>query len=265
MAYRLDHERIRAMQPINRREMLGQAYSLGSLAVAAPPADARPRKLNVVVTGGHPGDPEYGCGGTIARYADEGHEVVLLYLNRGDWGFLDKAPATPPADRVAEAQNACRILKARPLFAAQLNGKAVVDHAHADEFRKLFEAEKPDVLFTQWPMDNHADHRATFALVYEAWLAMKSQAALYFYEVSSGEDTLMFAPTHYVDITATAERKRAACYAHASQTPDRYYALQDQVAQFRGIDSGYKRAEAFILQVQSPHGPLPTARRVHGG
>jgi len=24
------------------------------------------RKLKIVVTGGHPGDPEYGCGGTIA-------------------------------------------------------------------------------------------------------------------------------------------------------------------------------------------------------
>ena len=48
----------------------------------------------------------------------------------------------------------------------------------------------------------------------------------------------------------------AACYAHASQTPDRYYALQDQVAAFRGIEGGYKRSEAFILQLQSPQDPL---------
>jgi LmbE family N-acetylglucosaminyl deacetylase len=35
-----------------------------------------------VVTGGHPGDPECGCGGTIARYTEAGHEAVLLYLSR---------------------------------------------------------------------------------------------------------------------------------------------------------------------------------------
>src|SRR2546426_931133 len=33
------------------------------------------RKLRVVVVGGHPDDPESGCGGTIARYSDLGHEV----------------------------------------------------------------------------------------------------------------------------------------------------------------------------------------------
>ena len=38
-----------------------------------------------MVTGGHPGDPEYGCGGTVARLAAAGHEVVLLYLNDGAW------------------------------------------------------------------------------------------------------------------------------------------------------------------------------------
>ena len=55
--------------------------------------------------------------------------------------------------------------------------------------------------------------------------------------------------------------KRAACYAHASQTPDRYYALQDQVALFRGVEGGYKRAEAFVLQRQSPGDPLQAIMR----
>lgn len=86
---------------------------------------------------------------------------------------------------------------------------------------------------------------------------MGKKFALYYYEVSDGEDTLQFSPTHYVDITAAEPRKRAACYAHASQTPDKYYELQDQVAKLRGVESGFKRAEAFILQTQSPYEALP--------
>jgi hypothetical protein len=33
--------------------------------------------------------------------------------------------------------------------------------------------------------------------------------------------------------------------------------LQDLVARFRGVESGYKRAEAFILQLGSPYEALP--------
>ena len=39
--------------------------------------------MKILVAGAHPDDPESGCGGTIARYADLGFEIVLLYLNDG--------------------------------------------------------------------------------------------------------------------------------------------------------------------------------------
>jgi N-acetylglucosamine malate deacetylase 1 len=245
------------MKPISRRDILSQTSWLGGALVVAPrpdgPEDAK-RKLKVVVTGGHPGDPEYGCGGTIARYTDLGHEVVLLYLNDG------QPPDRPKgADRVAEAEKACAILKARPRFAGQIDGQAVVDPAHSEAFRKILEAERPDAVFTHWPIDNHADHRAISMLTYDAWLRMGKRFALYYYEVSNGEDTVQFSPTHYVDITATEPRKRSACYAHASQAPDKFYALQEQVTRLRGIERGCRQAEGYIRHVQSPDFAMPLA------
>jgi LmbE family N-acetylglucosaminyl deacetylase len=153
------------------------------------------------------------------------------------------------------------LLKARPAYAGQVNGHAVVDNTHYEEYAKLIDAEKPDVIFTQWPIDNHRDHRAITMLTYDAWRQSQKKFSLYYYEVSNGEDTLQFSPTHYVDITAVEPIKRAVCYAHASQTPDRYYSLQDQVAAFRGVEGGYKRAEAFVLQRQSPTDPLQSLSR----
>ena len=41
-------------------------------------------KLKVLVVGGHPDDPETGCGGTMARYASEGHDVVAALGNGYD-------------------------------------------------------------------------------------------------------------------------------------------------------------------------------------
>jgi LmbE family N-acetylglucosaminyl deacetylase len=229
------------------------AGTTASNAIAQSPSvpEQRMRKLKIVITGGHPGDPEYGCGGTIARLTALSHEVVLLYLNDGAWQQISSAT------RIAEAKKACEILKARPLYANQANGHAIVDNEHYRSFQTLIEAENPDAVFTHWPIDNHPDHRAIANLTFETWKQLKRKFALYYYEVSDGDDTMQFsAPTHYVDITAVAETKKAACYAHASQSPDYFYAVQDTVASFRGLQNGTKKAEAFILQLGSPFDAL---------
>jgi N-acetylglucosamine malate deacetylase 1 len=139
----------------------------------------------------------------------------------------------------------------------QIDGEAVVDRPHYEAFRKILEPEQPDLVFTHWPIDNHADHRAMSMLVYDAWLRMGKRFALYYYEVSNGEDTVQFAPTHYVDITPTEARKRHACFAHASQFPEKFYALQEQVTRMRGIERGCRHAESVIRHVQSPDPGLP--------
>src|SRR5215218_10007751 len=96
------------MTPVSRRRYLAQsgvvagvAVPLGSAVAAAAPS---PRSLKVLVIGAHPGDPEAGCGGTMARYADAGHDVVALYLTRGEGGVTGKSAADAADLRSAEAR-----------------------------------------------------------------------------------------------------------------------------------------------------------------
>ena len=99
----LPHKYYNRSVPLTRRGFLASA----ALMLRAEPA------LKIVFAGGHPGDPECGCAGTMARYADLGHEVVVLYLNRGE-GYCGSSPLDRcAAIRTAEAQKACQILKAR--------------------------------------------------------------------------------------------------------------------------------------------------------
>jgi hypothetical protein len=60
-----------------------------------------------------------------------------------------------------------------------------------------------------------------------------------------------------VNITKAEPRKRLACFAHASQNPNKYYSLQSQVTRMRGLESGHREAEAYIRHVQSPDFRLP--------
>jgi len=236
---------------ISRRTLVESATAaLPLAAVFSQSTTGRPPgRLKIVVAGGHPGDPECGCGGVIARYAQAGHEVVLLYLNRGE-GFCQGAdPRQCGAVRTAEAENACRILKARAAFAGQYDGRSIVDNPHYDEFRSALDAEKPDAVFAQWPIDKHRDHRALSTLVLDAWLAGGKRSALFFYEVA--EDAMMFSPTEFVDISGVESQRRAACYAHASQQPEKWYPAQTELTRFRGIAAGFPQAEAFVRHWES--------------
>jgi LmbE family N-acetylglucosaminyl deacetylase len=253
------------MKPISRRKMLGEASGLAAaFAVGLPlggdvsgQGKAGIRRLKVVVAGAHPDDPETGCAGTIARYTELEHEVVVIYLTRGEAGIEGKSHEEAARIRTQEAQRACEILKARPVFVGQIDGATEINAARYEDFRKILEAEHADLLFTHWPLDSHRDHRVISLLVYDAWLYGGRKFPLYYFEVDAGEQTSQFHPDHYVDITATEPQKRAACYAHASQNPDGFYKdYHDPMNRFRGLECGCKFAEAFVRHVQSlPQAP----------
>ena len=79
-------------------------------------------KLNIVCMGAHPGDPEFGCGGTMAKYSQAGNNVTFLYLTRGE-AYNDKQSyELSAALRTKEAEKSCEIINAKPLFAGQIDG-----------------------------------------------------------------------------------------------------------------------------------------------
>ena len=225
----------------------GAAFGLPKLAPARSDAQAvKSPKLTIVVAGGHPDDPESACGGAMARYADLGNKVISLFLTRGEAGIPGKSH-----------ERACEILKARPVFAGQIDGDTEINASRYRQFRELLEGLKPDLVFTHWPVDTHPDHRAASLLVHDAWLRLRKSFELYYFEVMTGAQTQEFDPTQYVDITGTEARKRAACYAHVSQNPDEFYADHDMMNRFRGMEAGVKYAEAFVRHRQSAIEILP--------
>jgi LmbE family N-acetylglucosaminyl deacetylase len=75
------------------------------------------------------------AGGTIARFAALGHEVVCLYLTRGEAGIEGRSHADAARVRTGEAERACAALGARPLFAGQVDGATEVTANQMQRFR----------------------------------------------------------------------------------------------------------------------------------
>ena len=106
-------------------------------------ASATARKLKVVCVGGHPDDPESGCAGTLARHAELGHAVTIIYLTRGEGGIAGKSNDEAASIRSAECEAACKIIGAQPVFAGQIDGSSEFNKARVEEMKRLIAARIP--------------------------------------------------------------------------------------------------------------------------
>lgn len=210
---------------------------------SAAPARAR---LNIVCVGAHPDDPESGCGGTLARYSAAGHSVKIVYLTRGERGIDGKSLDDAARIRTLEAEAACVVLGATPLFYGQIDGATEITHAHVASMTKLVATEKPDVVFTHWPVDTHMDHQVASILAMRACIGQRA-TSVYFFEVNAGSQTSAFKPDTYVDISTVLEKKKAALLAHASQDGAGIWRMHHEpMSQWRGREMGSLAAEGFV-------------------
>ena len=219
--------------------------------------------MNILAVGCHPDDLEIGCGATLAKYAQAGHDVFMCHVANGDKGHVVILPEELRRMRHAEAEESGKLIGAREVIDLDVpdlevdskNEKAVAKLV--DVIRRV----KPDVIITHNPEDYMCDHMEVSRLVYNA--SFSSSVPHYFTEHGAyGKiaplfymDTLAgmgFLPSEYVDITQTLEAKCQALRCHQSQLKwlmdhDGIDFLEfiRTVAKFRGYQSGVAFAEGF--------------------
>ena len=173
-------------------------------------------------------------------------------MTKGEAGIKGKTHVDSAAIRLKEATEACKIMDVRPIFLSQIDGSSEVNKERYAEMKNIIDAEKPDIVFTHWPMDSHADHRVCYTLVFDAWRRLGYSFELYFFEAMNGIQSQLFYPTDWVDITPAAETKREAMFCHVSQEPESWYdESHGQMELFRGLEYRCKRAEAFVYMNRS--------------
>ena len=242
---------------MKRREMIKKtgAALLGA-TVAGIPAFAQgsenkdnntSKRKKAVIVGAHPDDPESVFGGTMLALKAAGWDVVSIYMTKGEAGIKGKTNDEAAAIRRVEAENACKVLGVKPVFLTQIDGSSEINKERYVEMREAIAAENPDIVFTHWPIDSHADHRVCASLVYDAWRRLGYTFELYYGEAMTGLQSQSFHPTDYVDISDFAAKKREALFCHVSQDPEGWVDdWHGNMAKFRGREIGVADADAFV-------------------
>ena len=197
------------------------------------------KKMNILAIGAHPDDIEFGCGGSLIKYADRGHHLFLLIMTEGGLG-------APQGVRKGEQLDAQEILGVRRIFWGNYEDTYLeVNKDVINQVENVIAEIQPDFIFCHFPDDTHQDHRHLAQVVISATRYIRN---VLFYE---GPTTQNFDPQIYVDISDTLDRKIQALEAHRSQVEKTNIKdltiseLARSTANFRGTQGRVKYPEAF--------------------
>jgi len=218
--------------------------------------------MNILAIGAHPDDLEISCGGTLIKYAREGHKVTMCAISGGDMGHVVIMPDELLKIRLDESIEAAKVIGAD--FYSIEGRDGLIESSNKEVRQRLIEVirkSRPDVIITHNPDDYMRDHMQTSALAYDAsfistlpHLFTESGYTTNFPPVFY-MDTLAgigFIPTEYVDISDVIEQKLEAVACHKSQikwTRDHdHIDFLDFVRtcnKYRGLQSSVPYAEGF--------------------
>jgi LmbE family N-acetylglucosaminyl deacetylase len=195
--------------------------------------------MNILAVGPHPDDIEFGCGGTLIKYAQKGNDVSLLILTDGSYGG-------DPQARKAEQEEAARFIGAKGLYwGGYRDTELSCRRELIVKIDEVIEKVKPDVFFLNFWADVHQDHRAAAQAAVSASRYIKE---VLFYEVPS---TQHFEPDVFVDIKDVLDKKLQLLGLHSSQinrTRIENLSILESAqscANFRGFQGRVKYAEGF--------------------
>lgn len=204
-------------KPLDRSELVDKVSTLLNARHEAP------RQESVLVVGARPEDPIIGCGALLLAHTYKGDRVVVAALTTDQEG--------KHSPRVLQARRGCRALGAEFLVldlpAGRLREADVVE-----VLRRLLDATKPTVLYTNSDHDEQEDQR----IVHRATLrAAHDVPRLFAYQATTS--TVDFRPTLFVDVERRLEEKAAIVGDNAAL----------------GVDAEQVRATARYWARFSPH------------
>ena len=221
----------------------------------------------------HPDDQEFSIGGTLAKWARAGCEVISVIITSGDSGSNDPAKDSNYKKELAElrekeqlAANAILGVK-ETIFLRYPDGELEPTIALRKDLTRLIRQYKPDVVLAGNPEAwfygneyvNHPDHRAAARAACEAVFPSAGSRLMFTDLLSAGYEPhdvkrLYIHGTdkvnRWVDITETLELKIKALQQHVSQiNPEEVGKWMREWAEEEAQGQEIKYAEAYKVMI----------------
>lgn len=232
----------------------------------------------IMTIGAHVGDMELTAGGLVASEAAKGNRTVLVSMTAGEKG-------NPPGMGVDEYRR--RKVEEAEAFASAFSGVSIVldgvdgllkeDDENVWTLVDLIRQYRPDVIITHWRNSIHKDHAETSRIAeharYYAGNAgferrLRAHACPRMIFAENLEDMAGFSPYLYVDVSSGFEawkREVSKMWFVTHSTDHRYLDYYDALSTIRGCESGYTRAEAFMVRDVHHHVALSSVLDFGGG
>ncbi len=220
----------------------------------------------VMVIAAHPDDPEFGSGGTIAKWTSEGQRVIYVVCTNGNKGTSDPNMTSERLAKIREQEQkeAAKVLGVSEVIFLGYPDGGLEDTA---EFRgklvRLLRKYHPDAVITHDPKlryMGHRDHRIAGLVAMDAIFPYSRDHL--FYPEHKAEGLLSHKvkevyftgsedPDVFIDISETFKTKAKAISCHVSQVGDHSQDWENWVKQMAqrmaavGKSHGMEYAEAF--------------------
>ena len=216
----------------------------------------------VMVIAAHPDDPEFGCAGTVVKWAQAGKRVTYVLLTSGDKGSHapDLHPGRLAAQREEEQRAAAQDLGVEQvIFLRYPDGLLENTLDLRRQITNLIRQHRPHIVVTIDPWRHyqlHPDHRAAGQAALDAIYAAREWYI--FPEQLIGDTEPWYVREVYLfwtdnadyweDITSCIEARIGALRRHASQVGSDTAKLAERIRKFAremGEKAGYEYAEGF--------------------
>ncbi len=216
-------------------------------------------RLDVIAVGAHPDDVEIGCGGILARLAEQGYRVGIVDLTDGE-----PTPASPgPEVRLAEAQRAAEVLGCALRVTLDLPNRRLFDTFEARvALARQLRRHRPRLVLglgSKTPLASPDHYQAmliTEAAVFYArltkWdehfenLAVHTVPQFLYYFLGLRTLGSLRPDLLVVDISRSMEKKMAAIQCYQTQFPPAKAEVLDRIRAYavqQGMSAGFAAGE----------------------
>ncbi len=185
-------------------------------------------KINVIVFGAHPDDPDADAAGTAIKFVNMGHNVLFVALTNGDAGHWEMGGGFLAKVRRAEAEEAGRRAGAKYVVLDNHDGELMPTLSIRLDVIRLIREWNADIVIGPRPNDYHPDHRNCGILLQDAaYMVIVPNVApdtpplkknpVFLYAQDFFQRPNPFTPDITIDISDTYRQKISVMAAHESQ------------------------------------------------